>query len=188
MSSASEVKNFNDLFNRYYDRFVRYAEGFVKDFQVAEDLVSESFASYWENRENLSADTRPQAYILTSVKNKCLNHLQQLKVRQRISRDISEHEEWMISLQMDTLQACEPRILFSKEVEAIINKTLDKLPLLTRRIFIMNRYDCLSYKEISVKMKLSTKAIEYHISKALTQFRISLKDFIQFLLLLFIFQ
>ena len=53
MDSASDIRNFNNLFNEYYSRFVRFAKVYLKDRPVAEDLVSEAFTLYWENRENL---------------------------------------------------------------------------------------------------------------------------------------
>jgi len=62
-------------------------------------------------------------------------------------------------------------------MERIIAETLQSLPKKTRQIFVLNRFEGLSYNEIAEKMNLSNKTIEYHISKALGKLRISLKDF-----------
>ena len=43
MSSASDIRNFNNLFNEYYSRFVRFAMEYLKNQPVAEDFVSEAF-------------------------------------------------------------------------------------------------------------------------------------------------
>jgi DNA-directed RNA polymerase specialized sigma24 family protein len=83
MDSASDIRNFNNLFNEYYSRFVRFAMGYLKDRPVAEDFVSEAFTLYWENRENLLPNTNAPAYILTIVKNKCINHLHHEQIRLR---------------------------------------------------------------------------------------------------------
>jgi RNA polymerase sigma-70 factor (ECF subfamily) len=185
MNSFTDIQSFNQLFNEYYERFIRFAQGYVKERETAEDFVSEAFSLFWEYRENLLSDTKPQAYILTIVKNKCLNHLQHLQVKQRTENILYEHESWRLSLSINTLQACDPEFLFSEEIRRIMKETLQSLPGKTRQIFLLSRYEGLSYKEIADKMNLSTKSVEFHISKALNQLRFSLKDFICLLPFLF---
>ena len=187
MNSFTDIQSFNQLFNEYYERFIRFAQGYVKERETSEDFVSEAFTLFWENRENLLSDTKPQSYILTIVKNKCLNHLQHIQVRQRTENILCEHESWRLSLSINTLQACDPEFLFSEEMERIINETLQSLPKKTRQIFVLNRFEGLSYHEIAEKMNLSCKTIEYHISKALSELRLSLKDFYFLTPFLFIF-
>ena len=81
-------------------------------------------------------------------------------------------------MSINTLEACDPDFIFSDEIKQIVNSALDKLPKKTRQIFILNRYQGLTYKEIAEKMNLSVKTIEFHISKALCRLRFSLKDFL----------
>ncbi len=187
MRSISGIQNFNQLFNEYYERFIRFAMSYVRDRQIAEDFVSEAFTSYWEKKDNLLPDTKPQAYILTIIKNKCLNHLQLVQVRQRAEKEINRHQNWLLNINITTLQACDPELIFAEEIRQIVDKTLEMLPRKTRQIFVMNRYQGLSYKDIAEKIHISTKAIEYHISKALQYFRVSLKDFICLVPFLFYF-
>ena len=187
MAANSDIRSFNTLYNEYYLRFIRFAEGYLKDEAVAEDFVSEAFTAFWENRATLSPGTVPQAYVLTIVKNKCLNHLRHIQIRQRVTREINEQAEWRLSVSINTLEACNPDFLFSEEIQHIIDITLNRLPQKTRRIFVLNRYEGLSYKDISEKMNLSVKTIEFHLSKALAHLRLSLKDFIYLAPFLFYF-
>ena len=92
-----------------------------------------------------------------------------------------------MNTRLATLKACDPEYLFSDEMREIVRKTVDKLPSKTRRIFILNRYHGFPYKDIAQKMSLSPKTIEYHVSKALKCLRFSLRDFILFLAVLFLF-
>lgn len=185
MNTYSNIRDFNRLFNEYYQHFVHFAQGYVKEKQIAEDCVSEAFISYWENREDLLPGTKPQAYILTVVKNKCLNYLQHLRVRQCREKEMTDDAEWQLSIRINNLQACNPDLLFSDEIHQIIDETLKNLPSRTRHIFILSRYSGLSYREIALQTGISIKTIEFHISKALKQLRLSLKDFICFLTILF---
>lgn len=182
MERYSDIQAFNQLFNEYYSRFVRFAEGYVRDRSVAEDFASEAFTSYWENRERLSTETNPPAYILTIIKNKCLNHLQHQQIRQRVAEELRDHSAWLLQTKISTLEACDPDFLFSEEIQRIIDTALNKLPVKTRQIFILNRFQGFSYKEVAEKMNLSLKTIEFHMSKALSQLRLSLKDFLVILL------
>jgi RNA polymerase sigma-70 factor (ECF subfamily) len=187
MSSFSDIQNFNRLFNEYYERFIRFALSYVKEQQIAEDFVTEAFTSYWEKRHQLSCDSKPPAYILTTIKNKCLNYLQNQKVQLRVKEELRDHYEWVLNTRINTLGACDPDFLFSDEIQRIIESTLKELPQKTRQIFVLSRFEGLSYKEIAEKMNLSTKSIEFHISKALGRLRLSLVDFICISLFLFYF-
>lgn len=178
MDVYPDVQNFNKLYNEYNERFIRFAYGYVKDIAVSEDFVMEGFIKYWENRHELALNTNPPAYILTIIKNKCLNHLQHLQTRYRVKEEIKSHSEWALQTKINTLEACDPDYLFSGEIQSIIDDTLQQLPKKTKRIFLMSRTEGLSYSVIAKKMNLSQKSIEYHISKALDQLRKSLKDFI----------
>ena len=90
---------------------------------------------------------------------------------------LSEVGLWELDFKINTLSACDPYELYSSEVQDIVNRTLKKLPSKTRRIFLMNRYENISYPEIAKRLELNQKTIEYHISKALKELRIALKDY-----------
>lgn len=186
MSEFTNIQQFNQLFNEFYPRFIRFAYGYVRDEQMAEDFVSEAFTVFWENREELPSETIPQAYILTVVKNKCLNQLKHLQIRNRVKQQLGEQAEWKLNLSINSLEACNPDFIFSNEIKEIVDATLKKLPPKTKQIFILSRFQNLTYNEIAEKMNLSNKSIEYHISRALEKFRIALKDYIYLLPLLFL--
>jgi RNA polymerase sigma-70 factor (ECF subfamily) len=187
MDSFSDIKHFNALFNKYYSRFILFAKGYVKEVEIAEDFVSEAFTAYWENKENLLPETNPQAYILTIIKNKCLNYLHHQQVKLRVKVELEEHAEWLQQTKISTLEACDPDFLFSMELQQIIDETLNKLPQKTRKIFFLSRNQGLTYKQIAEKTHLNQKTIEFHISKALQQLRLSLSDFITFGFFLILF-
>lgn len=183
-STKSELVQFNQLFSDYQDKFIRFAITYVNDPVIAEDLVMDSIMYYWENRSRLSTHSSIPSYIFTSIKNKCLNYLRNSESHESISKDLYEHLEWKRQLQIATLEACNPDELLTKELYEIINRSLQKLPPVTRKIFIMRRFEDLSNKEIASVMNMSTKGVEYHMSKATDQLKKSLKDFLPILIFL----
>ncbi len=187
MSDTLEPITFNQLFTDYKGRFTRFAQTYVRNMVVAEDIVIDSLVYYWENRERLDENTNIPAYVLTVVKHKCLNYLQQQQIHKDIEESIQSHAEWELSTRIATLEACNPSELFNAEAMEIVNRTLAKLPSRTREIFIMSRMQNMSHKEIAAKMDISTKGVEFHIGKALKELRISLKDYLPVFLYLFFY-
>ena len=117
------------------------------------------------------------------VKHKSLNHLRNQRIREDIEQNLWTHMERIRKLKITTLEACDPEELFSSEAQRLINEGLESLPEKTRTIFIMSRYENKTHKEIADHFHLSTKSIEFHISKALGILRKKLKDYFPFFLI-----
>lgn len=177
MKGGSEIYSFNQLFTDYKMRFVHFANTYVNDSMMAEDIVIESLLYYWENRDNLAPDSNVPAYILTIIKHTCLNYLQRLRTGEEIIEYLKNCDTWELNLRIATLEACNPEKLFSAEVRSIVEKSLQKLPEQTRDIFVRSRYHTQSHKEIAASLGISTKTVEFHITKALKVLRIALKDY-----------
>lgn len=172
------LTEFNHFFIDYQQRFVHFADTYVHDEAIAEDLVIESMMYYWENRDRLPADTNVPAYVLTAIKHRCIDHLRSQQIRQDASDEISRIYAWELSSRIVTLEDFEPNEIFTKEIQEIVDKTLDTLPEQTRRIFVMSRYENKPHKEIAELLAMTTKGVEFHISKATKALRIALKDYL----------
>lgn len=181
------MKDFNSLYNSNFSNMVRFAQGYVKDFEIAEDFVVEAFSKYWQNRKTLHEGSNPKAYILTIIKNKCLNYLEHLKVKNRAEEELSKCSAWHIETSLQTLSACNPNKLFSKEIQNIVDETILSMPLKTAFVYQLSRDKGLSYKEIAVELGVSVKTVEFHISKALELLRKSLRDFLSLMPYLILF-
>lgn len=185
MDSTTDLKLFNQLFQNYQNRFIRFAYNYVRDLSIAEDYVMESFMYYWENRNSLDPHSNAPAYILTVIKHKCLNHMKREQLHQGATDKMQELADWELNTRISTLQACNPEELFSVEIQKIVDETLNMLPDRTRIIFTMSRYQNKSHKEIAQEFEISTKGVEFHIDKALKTLRKSLKDYFSVFIYLF---
>ena len=172
------LTEFNHFFIDYQQRFVHFANTYVHDEAIAEDFVIESMMYYWENRDRLPPDTNVPAYVLTVIKHRCIDHLRRLQRHQDASDEISRIYAWELSIRMVTLEDFEPSEIFPNEIQEIVNKTLDTLPEQTRRIFVMSRYENKPHKEIAELLDMTTKGVEFHISKATKILRVTLKDYL----------
>lgn len=86
--------DFGKLFISHRNSFVAIARSYVRDQAVAEDIVSECFTTFWDKRESIDIQTTPEAYIVRSVKNKCLNHLRDHS--RTVSAENSPVRIWLI--------------------------------------------------------------------------------------------
>ena len=185
LKTMSDLKAFNKLFTDYQGRFIRFANSYVRDTVVAEDFVVDALMYYWENRNTLAPDSNVPAYILTIIKHKCLNHLHHISLKEGVKEKLQAHAEWELSTRISSLEACDPSELFTADAERIVNETLSSLPEQTRKIFIMSRYENKSHKEIAEELNITTKGVEFHITKALNVLRVNLKDYMTVFLYLF---
>ena len=154
-SVAMTTAEFGRLFATWRARFEAIACRYVRSAAVAEDLVSDSFMSFWENRGRIPADANLQAYILIIVRNKCLDWLRAQSLHAKI-----------------------------EQVAAIVRQSLDRLPELTREVFVARRFEELSYKEIAEKYGITVRRVEFELEKAVKQLRVALKDYLPVLLML----
>ena len=187
-SVAMTTAEFGRLFATWRARFEAIACRYVRSAAVAEDLVSDSFMSFWENRGRIPADANLQAYILIIVRNKCLDWLRAQSLHAKIEQEVYE-------LRRRVLAAC-ARLFLEKgytntrmvdilrEAAAIVRQSLDRLPELTREVFVARRFEELSYKEIAEKYGITVRRVEFELEKAVKQLRVALKDYLPVLLML----
>lgn len=77
------LKVYEALFSNYYPQLIRFSEGYLFDKQECEDIVQNLFIYFWENAEKIELELSVKTYLFQSVKNRCLNHLRDLQIRDR---------------------------------------------------------------------------------------------------------
>lgn len=177
--------SFSNIYTSYYKRSFLFVKSYVRDDMVAEDIVSDSLLNLWEIIKKEKVE-HPLSLLLIILKNKSLNYLKHLDIKQNVSESISSKMAHDLNYRLSTLQACDPEEIFSSEITDIVQETLESLPEQTRRVFEMSRYECRSVKEIAEELSISSKSVEYHITKSLKILRISLREYLLLLYLLFL--
>lgn len=172
------MSEFGKLFSENRAWFVSIAYRFVRKMDVAEDLVSDCFMSFWENRENLPPDVNIPAYILTSVKNRCLTHLQSDLLHTKIKKDIHSTGQRLLLSDIQSLSACNPDRIFSHEIDAILDRATKKMSATARTVFHKSRLDGKTYKEIADDLKIAVTHVHWEMGRALQILRTEFKDYL----------
>lgn len=177
ISENNIKKEFGDLYDQYRQRFVIIARRYVRDHIVAEDIVADSFVSFWNNRENIPSDTNLPAYILTTVKNKSLNWLHSQQIHLRIENQIQTTQARLVESSIRSLESCDPERLFALEVRNIVKNATERMPELTKIVFEKSRNEGKTYAEIARECGISNRQVASEIQKALAILRNALKDY-----------
>lgn len=171
---------FEKLFSELKPRYVAFAYRYVRNMEVAEDIVSDSFMAFWEARENLQADINIRAYILIIVKNKCLNHLNAQICHRNAENDLQNSRMRLIEADIKSCAACDPYQLYSDDIREITNKAIDMMAPLTHDVFRLSRVEGKTYKEIAETLNISVSHVNFEIRKALDLLRTELQDYISY--------
>lgn len=189
MSQNKEFNSFNfsDFYTTFYRKAFLFAKSYVHDKWAAEDIASEALASLWESSRKYEV-RHPLTFLFSIVKNKSIDYLRHELIHQEALATMSEVGLREINTRISTLEACDPEKIYSEEVKAIVASTLNSLPERTTEIFRMSRYQNLTKEEIATALSITTKGVEYHLTKALKSLRITLKDYLPLFYFVYFFQ
>ena len=176
---------FTVLFEQYREPFTRFANSFVRDRAVSENLFVDALVDYWQRRGSLPEETNVPAYLLTSVRNKALNHLRHQRIRERSSDELMRRARSELDFRISSLEDFTTQSLFSSEIHEIVRQTLAEMPAQTRRIFEMSRFQGMTHQQIAAEMEVSPQTVNYHIGQALKVLGVALKDYLPLIALFF---
>jgi RNA polymerase sigma-70 factor (family 1) len=151
--TAAEFKVY---FDQHFDAIRSYIYYRSGDGELATDVAQDSFLRLWEKRDKLK-QTQIKS-LLYKIAGACFID----KIRKEKS---SEKHLQQFNFELTTAG---PEADFAyTELKEQYQKALALLSDKQRTVFLMNRMDDLSYKEIALRMNVSVKAIEKLMSKAL---------------------
>ena len=154
-----DINTFEIIFRKYYKPLFQYAVSIIREKEQAEEIVQEMFYILWKDREKIKILTSFKSYLYKSVKNRSLQYLEHLKVRERhIETTINQYNMSTVITPEECLEI--------KELEEIISKTLNKLPEKCRQIFNLYYNSGKKYKEIAETLSVSVKTVEAQMTKA----------------------
>jgi RNA polymerase sigma-70 factor (ECF subfamily) len=155
--SKGNLLAFNTLYKEYSGRLYRFAFGYLKSEEEAEELVQEVFTKIWEKRRDMKEELSFKSFLFTIAFNIIRKHF-------RTKSQISEYFKSGISddLDMQTSQKITYDSLYQ-----YITDLVNQLPDRRKEIFIKSRFEGLSIKEIAEKLKISHKTVENQLTDAL---------------------
>lgn len=174
--SLNDEIAFQQMFEHYYANLCMYAKRFIQDLNTREDIVQDVFCAIWINRKKIDYNIPITNYLVTSVKNNCLNYL-----RKHSSYDSHEETE----LEQIPVYADDNEEMFAlQELEEMFTRTLASLPEEYRIAFEMSRMENKSTTEIAEILGVSVRTIERYRNKAIEILKTELKEYLPLIFLL----
>jgi RNA polymerase sigma-70 factor (family 1) len=162
--SKGNLLAFNTLYSEYSGRLYRFAAGYLKSGEEAEELVQEVFTIIWERRHELKEELSFKSFLFTIAFNIIRKHF----------RTRAYLTEYLINEKGDDLDMKTSQDITYNSLYQYINELVNQLPPKRREIFIKSRFEGLTIKEISEKLNISHKTVENQLTDALRFIRTNL--------------
>lgn len=156
---SGDKSAFESIYHRYSKDLYYYALGFIKNKEVAEDIVQETFVYLWKNHNNVSLKYPIWAYLQRIVKNACLNYFRHQEVEKKYS-DSLEEEVFNEEERAELLE------LISEVKDAI-----NRLPEQCRKIFVLSCVEGLKYGEVAEDLGVSLNTVKSQVKIAYKKIR-----------------
>ncbi|RDC56657.1 RNA polymerase sigma-70 factor [Pedobacter chinensis] len=166
---------FENLYNRYWDRLLYFANQKTGDRVDAENIVQDVFVSLWNRRSELQITSEIAHYLVVSIKYRVIR----LFEKQRTQR---LNEEKSLS-SFDILDNSTQQYLEFDELKQRLEKLICELPEKSAIIFRLSREDGLSHKEIAGQLDISERAVNDSLVKTKKSLSVSLRSFLNSYLL-----
>ena len=81
--NSGDKRAFQIVFEEYFNPLCAFSYKYINDQSETEDVVQEVFISFWEHKKDFEHINAIKAFLYTSARNKCLNHLKHRLVKQK---------------------------------------------------------------------------------------------------------
>lgn len=170
---------FEGVFRKHYPELVRFAFSIVRSQDVAQDLVSDMFATLFERRSTWEIRTSIRAYLVAATRYRVFNYVRDSgRAQKRYA---------MLSLALDdddvtTGPSQESRLIQKEESAtqlAALEKAMAELTPRSRMVVALRWRQQLSFNEIAEIMNTTSAAVQMQLSRAMKLLREHIPDYLK---------
>ena len=155
------------LFEKFFKTNAKLLRNFLYykfgDLDEVNDIVQESFIKVWDNCGKVTPATA-KSYLFRIAINLTTSVIRHKKV-------ILKHQNEVSGLKKDRTHESPEFLLLEKEFMTKLENAISALPDRQREVYLLNRIENKTYREIAELSGVSVKAIEKLMHKALTKLR-----------------
>ncbi len=145
---------FEEVYKLYSKELYRFLTYTFKDSVLSEDTTQNVFLKLWDQCKQYNMNNI-KSLIFTMGKNLTLNELKRNRKTQ--SEEITQIQ----------FSESPHNLLESKQFKEQLSKAINQLSEKERLVFLLNRIDQLTYKEIAIRLEISQKTVEKRMHNAL---------------------
>ncbi len=151
-----DQRMFKHLMEVTSDDLLWFAIGFLKNKEVAEEIVSDVYVKIWINRAQLESIINLKSYLFICVRNGCLSYLRTVKNEKIISIDS------MSEFQFVQVEGPENELIEKEKIDQIY-AAIETLPCKCKMAFTLAKINGLKYKEIAEVLGITEKTVNNHL-------------------------
>jgi RNA polymerase sigma-70 factor (ECF subfamily) len=160
---AGQTALFEVLLRRHNERVYRAARSIVKDESEAEDVMQQAYVNAYSHLRQFDGRSRFSTWLTRIAIHEAL-----ARARRR-GRYIDMDAEQPSTLTLVTSMATplDPeRLAFSRELGALMESAIDRLPDGAREVFILRMVEGMSTEEVAAALDVSEAVVKTRLSRA----------------------
>lgn len=161
-------QSFEQAYEIYWEKVFAVCYNNIKEVEPAKGMVQDIFKSLWERRSELEIE-KIENYLIRSAKFKAFEY-----IRNKVNRQ--KHNEFQMMDCLVSSNCTEEQVLFN-DLSEKVGVLVDTLPCQCKRVYKMSREQGMTNREIAALLSISERAVEYHITKAMTKLKIGLANY-----------
>lgn len=166
-----EKTAFELVFKLYYKLLQNFACVYLRNTYLSAEIVQETFIKIWETRSSIDPGKSLKAYLYRCVHNNCINFCKKAEVNSRQTKEYLKELSYRLSL-LELNPEDNDQSFFTNEqrIQAIQN-TIDTLPLQCKEIFLLIRFENLTYNQVAEKLSISVNTVKTQLQRAMARLR-----------------
>lgn len=161
-----------DLYYKHKTSLSQYLKNVLPNIEDVDEIMHETYIRLLNQESLEKLDENARAYLFTVATN-----LARDQFRKRANEFSKEHIP-VENVNLINQDMPPERMLEWEKSLNLLKQEIMKLKPLTRQIFILHRFDEMTYPEIAKKVGVSTRTVERHMFKALQGLQHCLRDLI----------
>jgi RNA polymerase sigma-70 factor (ECF subfamily) len=157
--AKSDQKKFKQLIEITSAELLLFAIGFVRNKEVAEEIVSDVYVKIWNNRSEIENILNLKSYLFICVRNGSLSYLRKVKNDPTISVETFSDYHFIPVEDNNNSQ-------IEKETIDSIYSAIEELPAKCKLAFTLAKINGLKYSQIAEIMNISEKTVNNHLVNA----------------------
>lgn len=143
------------------------AMGFVHNKENAEDITQDVFVKLWTSIETFKGESKLSTWLYRITVNLSINYINKNKIKRLFNNiDDADNENGHKSEITDKSTDSVDDNFIQKEHSKVLKLAINSLPRRQKTAFVLNKYEDLSYKDISEIMELSISSVESLLHRA----------------------
>lgn len=170
-----DVNDIESVFKEYYGSLCYFASKYLQDEEVIEDVVQDIFITLLEKKTQFQSVIHLKNFLYLSVRNGCLNHMRNLRSRDRYIASLAYDER---------VESFEENIILT-EIYRELADAVNKLPEECRKVFELCYFQGLDNESAANELGLSVNTIKAQKVRGKKILKESLKDLMPFFFFFF---